>query len=422
MTVSSYTTLIRSLQTWPCQPCAVLVYVDIRDMRLLNRIAGPRETDQIIHKALAEMAAWAGPTGLCARLWSNEFVAIRLIDHPQSAVDEATVLRDRLAAVRYTSSLGDNHIAVAMGLVAMRPGQDWAQALADAAEACQNAKRRGINQIFSHVPHAPEALSLSSETHLVSGFRDCMAQGRLSMHPQPIMAINRGAPRLAKAEFLLRMEREGRYVPVPPGTIETLEYFGLSTELDGFSTQSVLEWLAQHPQVLQELDSVSINLSARSIVDGNFMDGLLREVRNARLPAGKLCFELTETAAIEHLEVAAEVITEFRRIGCLFSLDDFGSGLCSFGYLKTLPVDEVKIDGRFTKDVVGSAVSQEIVRAIHQVARATGKRTVAEFVDEDAKLKVLQDIGVDYAQGWLFYPAIPPECLLRLLPSQAIAA
>jgi EAL domain-containing protein (putative c-di-GMP-specific phosphodiesterase class I) len=149
------------------------------------------------------------------------------------------------------------------------------------------------------------------------------------------------------------------------------------------------------------------------------MDSLLGNVRSAALPAGKLFFEITETAAIDNLEVAAELFADFRAIGCGFSLDDFGSGLCSFGYLQSLPVDEVKIDGRFIAGVDQEGASQEIVRAIHQIARATGKRTVAEFVDNASKLQALRTIGVDYAQGWLFHPSMPPEKLVELLYSDS---
>src|SRR3546814_10065275 len=117
-----------------------------------------------------------------------------------------------------------------------------------------------------------------------------------------------------------------------------------------------------------------------------------------RSPVGKLGFEITETAAIAQLEIAADIIEDFRSIGCSFSLDDFGSGLCSFGYLHSLPVTEVKIDGRFIRDIADDPLAREIVRAIHQVARAAGKRPVAEFVDDSRKLAVLKEIGIDYAQ------------------------
>ena len=413
--MTSHSTLLKHLKDWSCYPCAAVVYVDLRDIRSLNRIASPKEGDAVIEAVTHLLRDWSGTRGVSGRLWSNEFVATRVIDHAQAALDEASALRDQLAALRYRSPLGDSRLAVAMGLVVVKPGVSWPKVIADAAEACQCAKRRGVNQIYSSVPQEVEARGAHISAARVLNFRQLMAEGRLSLHPQPIMDIRGAQPRLAKAEFLLRAEDNGRFAPLPPGSIETLEFFGLTSELDGFCTQQVLEWLAENPSVTRALDSVSMNLSAKSIVDGNFMDGLHREVRHARVPPEKLCFEITETAAIEHLEVAAEVITAFKSLGCRFSLDDFGSGLCSFGYLQSLPVDEVKIDGRFTREVAVSDVSQEIVRAIHQVAKATGKKTVAEFVDQEEKLSVLRSIGVDYAQGWLFYPAIPPERFLKLL-------
>ena len=197
--------------------------------------------------------------------------------------------------------------------------------------------------------------------------------------------------------------------------IEALEVHGLSTELDSFSAQHLLAWIDEHRSLLDRLDGVSLNLSAPSFIDGLFMGKFFDEVRHARLPRNKLCIEITETAAIKHLNVAAEVILDFKTLGCRFSLDDFGSGLCSFGYLHSLPVDEVKIDGTFIRELAHSSVSEKIVRAIYQVARATGKTTVAEFVDDPRKLAVLQEIGFDYAQGWLFYPSIPSERLIELV-------
>jgi len=181
-----------------------------------------------------------------------------------------------------------------------------------------------------------------------------------------------------------------------------------------------LDWLEHNSFVFDGLDNLSLNLSGASLVDAGFMEDLYRDVKNARLPRGKLCFEITETAAIEHLDVAAEAIAAFKDIGCLFSLDDFGSGLCSFGYLESLAVEEIKIDGRFVRDIAHSPVSQEIVRAIHQVARATGKKTVAEFVDDPRKLEALRRIGVNYAQGWLFYPAVSPDKLVELLTARNV--
>jgi EAL domain-containing protein (putative c-di-GMP-specific phosphodiesterase class I) len=180
--------------------------------------------------------------------------------------------------------------------------------------------------------------------------------------------------------------------------------------------------MSENTVAVSQLDGISINLSAHSIIDGNFINWLYGEVKNAHLPSGKLCFEITETAAIEHLEVASDVVTAFQDLGCKFSLDDFGSGLCSFGYLHSLHVDEVKIDGRFTRDLESNPISLEIVRAIHQVATATGKKTVAEFVDTQGKLLTLQKLGLDYAQGWLFSPAVDPASFVKMLNHNKLAA
>lgn len=419
---SSYNKLLRQLRRWSCTPYAVLVCVDIRDLRTINHIGGPRAGDEVIRQVGARLRQWVGEHGHAERLWSNEFIATRLIDHPQSAAEEAARLRDALAAISYPSSLGDTRIGVALGLTVAGAGADWTQLIDEAGEACRAAKRRGVNQIVSRAAHEMLIPRGRHDADVVRNFRMLMAEGRLTAYPQPIMHVLGPQPRLAKAEFLLRVEQDGRSLPLPQGTIETLEYYGLSVELDGYVTQHVLDWLADNPQVTDNLDNVSMNLSAKSLVDGNFMDSLLREVRQRRVPPHKLCFEITETAAVENLEVAAEVVAEFRRLGCKWSLDDFGSGLCSFGYLHSLPVDEVKIDGRFTRDVQGSSVSQEIVRAINQVAHATGKKTVAEFVDEPAKLEVLRKIGVDYAQGWLFSPAIAPEKFLQMIEAPRLVA
>lgn len=413
--VSSHGLLLEQLRGWSGDPCAALLYVDIRHLRSINRIADANEGDAVIARVTTLLQHWAGTQGVSGRLWSNEFVAVRRIDHAQVAVDEATELRDRLSSLHYESGLGPSPLSVSIGVTIVRPGDDWARAIANAGEACGLSKRRGLNQISVHNAgrNAPGCPIVNAA--YVTDFRRLLKTGQLSLHPQPIMDIRGAEPRVRKAEFLLRMEKNGVHMPVPAGTIETLEYFGLVSELDRYSADYILDWLADNRGPLEHLHSVSINLSARSIVDGSFMDALLRDVKSAQLPPGKLCFEITETAAIEHLDVAAEVINLFRSTGCGFSLDDFGSGLCSFGYLQTLPVDEVKIDGRFIRDVAQGGVSQEIVRAIHQVAQACGKRTVAEFVDDPRKLAALRAIGVDYAQGWLFYPTVTPEKFLELL-------
>jgi EAL domain-containing protein (putative c-di-GMP-specific phosphodiesterase class I)/GGDEF domain-containing protein len=412
MSVSAYEGLLRKLRAWRPAPYAALLHIDLHGMRSLNRSHGPKQTDRLIAAAGKLVGDWAGEGGIGARLWSNEFVAVKSVDHAQTAMEEARALRERLLSMPCPTAWT---LSASIGVACAGIDPDWPRLLQHAAQGCDKAKRRGINQIASYAGSSDDRRDQIINIEYVEEFRNLLASGALTLHPQPIIDISGGEERLAKAEFLMRMEKNGVLMPLPKGMIESLERFGMATELDRFSAAFILGWLEENGEAMRRLRSVSINLSAKSVADGNFMYKLYNDVRGAHLPHGKLGFEITETTAIEHLDVASETIAEFRGLGCSFALDDFGSGLCSFGYLQSLPVDEVKIDGRFVRQVAHDKPSREIISAIHQVAHATGKKTIAEFVDDRRKLDVLREIGVDYAQGYLFYPAVTPEKLLELL-------
>ncbi|MGQ0501846.1 MAG: EAL domain-containing protein [Panacagrimonas sp.] len=412
---SRYQHLLHELAAWRAGPLAALIYIDLRNLRDINRMAGVAEGDRVIRRVEQLLLQWGGHGTVSGRLWSDEFIIAKVIDHPDALTEDAIGLRDRLSTLRYESSMGQACIAVSIGASLYRQGADWERVVSEAQQASQHARRWGLNQVVRFGPVTGGGEDPGAGPQAVREFRASLKGKVLRLFAQPIMDIAGTAPRIAKAEFLTRMERGGHYMPLPAGVIEALERYGLASELDRFSTRFLLDWIDDHRDVLNRVHNLSINLSGASLIDAQFVDILYADVRSARLPAGKLCFEITETSAIQHLDVAAEVITAFKALGCRFSLDDFGAGLCSFGYLQTLPVDEVKIDGRFVRDIANNPVSQEIVRAIHHVAKVTGKKTVAEFVDDEAKLERLKRIGVDYAQGWLFSPAISPEKLLNLL-------
>jgi EAL domain-containing protein (putative c-di-GMP-specific phosphodiesterase class I)/GGDEF domain-containing protein len=422
MPTSNFGRLCRQLESWDAYPGAMLIHVDIRQMRSINQRAQPAVGDQVIERTLAMLRDWAGPSGIAVRLWSAEFVAGKAIDHGQTAIDECRRLRDALCTIRYPSTFGNSELAVSIGLVTVGQNRNWARHVIDAGDACHAAKRRGINQIAIASDSHNDDLPPHRDPGAVLNFRRLRDDGRLVLHPQPIMDIRGSEPRLAKAEFLLRMRVRGGHQPLPPGTIEALEYFGLAPELDAFGAQAMLGWIDDNPRIVARLDGLTMNLSAHSLTDARFMQRLFDDVRALHPPPGKLGFEITETAAIAQLEIAADIIEDFRSIGCSFSLDDFGSGLCSFGYLHSLPVTEIKIDGRFIRDIADDPFAHEIVRAIHQVARAAGKRTVAEFVDCPRKLATLKTIGVDYAQGFLFSPTVTPERLAEMLRGEAMRA
>ena len=394
-----------------------LLYLDLDNFRSINDRFGHKAGDVYLCEAAQRMQRLLPPGARLFRYAGDKFIALlRGGGAPSDSALRALadhVLRGMAEPYHQDGKL--LHMSVSIGVACAGGEPDWTQLLQQAALGCDKAKRRGINQIASHALSSDDRRDQLINIEYVEEFHRLIAAGALTLHPQPIVDISGGRTELAKAEFLMRMERNGVLMPLPKGMIESLERFGMVAELDRYSAAFILGWLQDNGEALRRLRSVSINLSAKSVADGDFMYKLYNDVRAAHLPHGKLSFEITETTAMEHLDVASDTIAEFRDIGCGFSLDDFGSGLCSFGYLQSLPVDEVKIDGRFVRQVAHDKPSREIISAIHQVAHATGKKTTAEFVDDRRKLDVLREIGVDYAQGYLFYPAVPPEKLLELL-------
>lgn len=413
--MSGYLSLLNQLERWPVGTEVAVFFTDINDFRSINRLGSPLLADQVLSALADRLQEWSGTDGVAAHLWSDEFVVVRAIDHPQQTGELALELRSCVAGCEVLSNILHRPLSVSIGVVCGRSGRNWEELLHQSQLACDQARARGFNQIAVYSPQHSDRAQLRTQHQLVAEFRDHLAQQRLCLFAQPIMDIREREPRVAKAEFLLRIRHQDRWIPPPPGMIQALEAFGASAELDLFSVELLLDWLDTQRPALERLDGVSVNLSAQSFIDDLLMSRLYDALRQARLPAGKFCFEITETAAISHLQVAAEIIADFKAAGARFSLDDFGSGLCSFGYLQALMIDEVKVDGSFIRGIADNPVNEQIICAIHRIARATGKSTVAEFVDDVRKLQAIRRIGFDYAQGWLFHPALPLEEFLALL-------
>jgi EAL domain-containing protein (putative c-di-GMP-specific phosphodiesterase class I) len=174
----------------------------------------------------------------------------------------------------------------------------------------------------------------------------------------------------------------------------------LSTKVDNWVIARTFDWLTSHPDQLDRLYLCSANLSGHSLGDEKFLNYIIELFEHTNLPPEKICFEITETAAIANLTAATQFINELKSLGCRFALDDFGSGLSSFAYLKNLPVDFIKIDGVFVKDILHDRIALAMVNSINDIGHVMGKKTIAEFVESEGILQKLREIGVDYAQGY----------------------
>ena len=248
-------------------------------------------------------------------------------------------------------------------------------------------------------------------------FDKALNEGRLVVTAQSIINIKANKDVEVDKngfEILIRMEDDnGRLVP-PNAFLPAVERYNRAPKLDRWILDKVLLQLSDNRDVLSQIDKCSINLSGQSLVSEGFLPFIMAKLKEYQIEPSKICFEITETAAIANLDQATSFVQKLKELGCYFALDDFGAGLSSFAYLKTLPVDFLKIDGMFVKDIHHDDVSRAMVKAINDMGHVLGKQTIAEYVENEEILKTLKEIGVDFAQG---FHAGRPEPILEFFES-----
>jgi EAL domain-containing protein (putative c-di-GMP-specific phosphodiesterase class I) len=266
--------------------------------------------------------------------------------------------------------------------------------------ACYVAKNAGRDQVHVYNPDDEEFTRLNQEMECVSQLNMALDRDLFSLVRQPIIPLQKTGGSGQHYEILLRMRDASGQLISPATFLPAAERYNLITRIDRWVVSTVITWLKNNPGELHALGMCSINLSGKSLCHTDLLDFIYEEVRQADLPRGVLCFEITETAAITELSRARNFIERMTAIGCRFALDDFGRGLSSFGYLKNLPVDYVKIDGEFVRNITRDPVDLAMVRSINEVAHASGKKTIAEFVEDAETAALLRSMGVDFAQGY----------------------
>jgi len=282
------------------------------------------------------------------------------------------------------------------------------QVLQAADAACYAAKDQGRNRVHIYQEDDAVVAQRHGEMQWVARVKRALIENRFLLEAQPIVSIQgEQADALRSYELLLRMrEQDGSIVP-PGAFLPAAERYNLTQRLDRWVISTALQWLAANPATTQRIGRVYVNLSGDSLGDPQLHDFIRAVLDETRVAPAKIGFEITETAAIGNLTRANQLIGELRRLGCAFSLDDFGSGVSSFAYLKALTVDWLKIDGLFVGNIVQDRVDYEMVRSITDIGHVMGKKVVAESVESAQVLERLKQIGVDYAQGHALGPPRP---------------
>ncbi len=273
-----------------------------------------------------------------------------------------------------------------------------------------------LTPLNSYLPEDAELAQRHGEIQWVTRINQALEDNRFCLYAQPIVPLD--GSKKQHYELLIRMVSESAEI-IPPGAfLPAAERYGLMEILDAWVIENAFNLLAKNPEFVEQTDFIAINLSGQSLVNNDFLELITSQLEISRVAANRICFEVTETVAISNLTAAITFITRLKKIGCRFALDDFGSGLSSFGYLKNLPVDYLKIDGMFVKDIVNDPIDYAMVRSINDIGQVMGMQTIAEFVEDNEIKGMLKAIGVNYVQG---FGIGKPQSFIELLePSNCI--
>ena len=388
----------------------VLLVIDVDRFKALNDACGPVAGDELLRQVAGHIQANISRKDISARIGGDEFAIILRDCEIEDGINVAHRLREAVQARKFVWQNGVFPVTLSIGAVPLsRASEDSHAVLAAADDACHLAKEEGGNRISVFRAEDKKFQKRRGEMEWIAKINKAVEENRFVLYHQPIVPIDENAGLHAKTEILIRLVNEDGSIARPGDFIPAAERYNLMPLIDRWVVQHALaayRTLIDRGSPLAE-GGFSINLSGPSILDEDLVDIIIRQVREQGLDPDCFCFEITETAAIQNLSSAIRFMKKLKDVGFSFALDDFGSGFSSFGYLKNLPVDYLKIDGSFVQSIDESLVSYAMVESINSIGHVMGIRTIAEFVKSAEIRKRLVEIGVDYAQGYAIAEPAP---------------
>ena len=397
-----------------------VAHVDLDQFKLINDACGASGGDAFLAQLGSVLRASLRPSDELARIGGDEFAILwRQVDAEQAEILAEDLLRT-VDAFRFPSAGRVLSLTASIGLHCFQDSdQDAGQIQREAGAAAISAKEHGGNRVKKVADVDLEVRQRQAAMEWAIRLNEALEHDRFRLYAQRMFALNGSAQSGVCIEVLLRMEDPVDGLLLPGRFIPPAERFGLSARLDRHVLKRVFAWFRSHPEALAQVKRVSVNLSAASLGDEELLPFLQRLLEESEFPPRKLCLEITETDAIRDLARTRTLMEGLRGLGVCFALDDFGSGFCSFGYLRSLPVESVKIDGSFVRDLADDPSDRAIVRAIVEVAKSLGKQTIAECVEGEAARAMVAALEVDYAQGYALHR---PEPLADCLDTRRLAA
>lgn len=402
---SSLVTSLASAQKNNVQHC--LLHIDIDQLHVVNDLMGHQEGDTLIRRTAKLIRGMLRDSDFFARLGGDEFAILLSHCSAREGHNVAEKVRTAIAGLKVISARRQLDITASIGVVAInRDTEGIVGAMAAAEIACKAAKDNGRDRIEIFEEDNTTLIRRSEEIEWIGRIQQALREDQFGLFCQPVQPLETDeAPHY---EILVRMYDESGDILSPASFLPAAERYQLMPLLDRWVIHNTLKSLDSCWADMQSSGAVfCINLSGQSLTNTGFTTFVTDEIRQTSVSADRICFEITETAAISNIDEANSFIADMRALGCRFALDDFGAGLSSFGYLKMLDVDYLKIDGSFVREVTTDKISRSMVEAICQIGRTMGLDMIAEYVGDEETVELLREIGVDFVQGFYIGKPVP---------------
>jgi PAS domain S-box/diguanylate cyclase (GGDEF) domain len=389
-----------------------LCHIDLDQFKIINDNCGHSAGDALLGQVGALLKSKIRWRDTVSRLGGDEFGVLLESCSLEEAVRNAEALREAIRNYKFVWEERTFRLGASIGVVPISPENEDVAALLSAADsACAAAKENGRNRIYSFQENDIDLMRRRREMQWAARINNALEDGRFEIFRQVILPLQNPQDHGMHYELLLRMRDEAGKIVTPDQFIAAAERYGITPNIDRWMIEHALRWLVSEADEREKLELCSINLSGQSLGDDKFLPFVIEHFHRSGIDASKICFEITETAAIASFSQANRFIHALKELGCRFALDDFGTGLSSFGYLKHFPVDFLKIDGSFVKEILHDPIDREMVRSINEIGHLTGKQTIAEFAENMEIVEMLRSLGVDYAQG---YAIATPQRVMKL--------